>query len=278
MIYVTTQATVESEQGSLDYPRIAYHNLARDADLLASSEADNYPADSVQSPDTFEYWRPTALPATLRFDLGASQAVSPPPNTVNYLAIAAHNLGSKGCSVKVQYSTNGSNFTDASDVATPSDDSAILLLFPGRQERYIRLYVDGVVSPTEIPTIGVVYLGNVLVMPRMLYGGHAPMTLNRDTVLYRAMSEGGQFLAQGIRRKGFSGSASFRYLSASWYRTYFDPFVESARQYPYFFAWRPSDYPSEMVYAWTDEDIRPSNMGIRDFMQVGWKMKGFGNE
>jgi len=61
-------------------------------------------------------------------------------------------------------------------------------------------------------------------------------------------------------------------------RSDFDPFVRSARQYPFFFAWRPQTFPLEVGYVWVEEDIRPVNMGRNTFMQVGWEMQGVGNE
>jgi hypothetical protein len=121
-------------------------------------------------------------------------------------------------------------------------------------------------------------MGRILTMQRSIYGGHAPITMSRETVLHQSLSRGGQFLGQGIRRVGLVGQASFRYLTPAWVRSDFDPFVRAARQYPFFWSWKPGDYPDEVAYAWCGEDIRPSNQGVREFMQVGWAMSGYDSE
>jgi hypothetical protein len=90
-------------------------------------------------------------------------------------------------------------------------------------------------------------------------------------------SERGQWLGRSIIRGGSAGSWSWRHLKADWYRTYFDPFVESARTQPFFIAWRPETYPVA-AYCWTEGDITPSNMGVKDFMQVTLEAEGLAIE
>lgn len=269
-----TTANLETQTDSLDKARIGYHNIARDGTLVASSEDADFPADAAQRPDTHEYWKPTALPATWRIDAGSAVAV-------DYMAIAEHNLGTKGCSVKAQYSADNSTWYDASDAFTPDtgDDSPIVLLFSPQLARYWRLYISGTGSPaTDIPHLAVIYMGRILTMQRSIYGGHTPMDLSRDTEMRSSRAIGGAFLGQSYERHGQMGAASFRYIEPEWYRENFDPFVQDARRYPFFFAWRPSDFPESVAYVWTKEDIRPSNMGVRGFMQVAWNMEGIGAE
>jgi hypothetical protein len=113
-------------------------------------------------------------------------------------------------------------------------------------------------------------------MQRGLYGGHSPINLSRVTVSRSNRSEGGQFLGRYIVRSGFKTSAEWGHLTASWYRENFDPFVESATQYPFFFAWRPETFPDEVAYCWTDGDIQPANMGIKTLMSVGININAAG--
>jgi hypothetical protein len=278
-VHIYQQATVLTEQGSLDLARILYTNhldAVRNTpapSVSASTEASGFPADAVQRPDTYEFWKPTAISAWVRASFGSAKSF-------NAVGIAAHTLGSSACNVKAQHSANGSVWSDASDVFAPSDDTAILLLFPQVSNSWFRLLIDSQQSPSgsTMPTIGSIYVGNVLVMQRPVYSGVSPITLSRDTMLQRALSDGGQFVGQNIRRVGYKAALSFRHLTSAWYRANFDPFVEAARQYPFFCAWRPSDFPNENVYAWCTDDIAPSNMGIQSYMQVSFKIFGYGNE
>lgn len=264
MIFITTPSTVESQQGPLKHARIGYHNPS--GTIVASTEATDFPAAAANNDDTFEFWKPTAVPATWRKDFGAAI-------DVNYCGIAAHNLAKVGASLQVQYSTNDSTWNNASDVHTPTDDSDILCLFPFQNARYWRVNIT-----TAIPTIAHIRFGSVLTMQRGLYRGHSPITLSRETVIRPAISEGGQWLGRSILRGGFIGSAEWRNLTATWYRANFDPFVKEARSHPFFFAWRPYEFLSEIAYVWVNDDITPVNAGPRDFMSVGFQMRGTGGQ
>jgi hypothetical protein len=267
---IYTNAFLLSEaatQQPLSNARIGYQTWTRDLDpsaVTASSETEDGPADAPLRPDTYEYWEPETLPATWVVDLGQLRAV-------DYVGIVGR---FNGCSVEVETSPDGDASTYqplASDV-NPGTDAPLMFLDDSRQARYVRISLAG----SAAPQIAVVYAGEVLEMQRSLYAGHTPIVLSRNTELHHSMSRGGQFLGQGIRSMGVEGAASFKYLTAEWYREYFDPFVLSARQRPYFFAWRPEDFPNEVAYVWTDKDIAPRNMGTRDFMEVSWKMQGIG--
>jgi hypothetical protein len=261
----------------LTHARIGYQTWTRDLAAVAvtvSSEDAEGPKDAPLRPDTYEFWAPTALPATWTVDLGAGR-------DLDYVGLV-HTLGSAGCAVLVETS-DGSQagspleqvWTTFASEISPGSDDPLLFLDDSVTARYLRLTITG---GSTMPTIAVVYAGEVLAMPRPLWAGHAPMNLARETLLTRNLSRGGQFLGQSFVRHGQVGAAAWRHLEPDWYRASFDPFVEAARQYPFFFAWRPADYPLEVAYAWALADIRPSNMGVRDFVQVGFDLHGIGHE
>lgn len=262
----------------LTHARIGYQTWLRDLDaddVVASSAAEGAPADAILRPGHDEFWEPTALPATLVFDLGTGR-------DVDYAGIAGHTLGSSGCAVMVETSDGSFTGSPSEQVwvvigsgTAPGNDDPLVFLGGSRVCRYVRMTITG---GSVMPRICVLYAGVALAMPRPIYGGHTPMNLARNTELYRGLSKGGQFLAQSFRSNGTTGSASWKHLEPDWYRTYFDPFVQAARSYPFFFAWRPASYPREAGYAWCPEDIKPSNMGVRQLMQVGFSMQGEGHE
>ncbi len=156
----------------------------------------------------------------------------------------------------------------------PGDDAPILFLDTARSAQYVRIGLTG----STVPRIAVIRAGVALAMTRPIYAGVTPILFQRRTVKKASVSRGGQFLGQSIRRHGITGSVSFRHLQAAWMRTTFDQFVRSARSYPYFIAWRPQTFPNEVGYVWTEDDIRPDNMGTRDLMQVSWSYEGIGHD
>lgn len=244
----------------LNHARIGYQTLTRGAVVTASSEVAGWPASATANPMTYERWRPTAVPAWVSYDAGAAVEV-------DYLGIASHNLGSSGATIVLQYSANGSSWSTVETVEV-ADDRTIMLLFAPVTARYWRLRVLDAVA-----TVGVVYLGRVLEMQRGLYGGHSPGTLSRQTDIMPNRSEGGQFLGRSIIREGYATSYEWDNLTAAWYRKWFDPFVKSARKYPFFIAWYPLKFPDEVLYAWCTDDIRPRNQGQRDLMAVGFAVE-----
>lgn len=239
--------------------RIGYRTIVPDATVTASSEAPDFPASAVAHPLTYERWRPTAAPAELLIDAGGWV-------DVDYVAIAAHTIGSADATVVIAHSQDGEDWTDAM-VIDPDSDNAIMALFEQVTARYWRIQIS------EVAEIGVVYIGRALVMQRGIYGGHSPGTLSRQTEISPTRSVTGQFLGRSIVRQGFNTSYEWSNLTAGWYRQEFDPFVEAALRRPFFIAWKPDRFPDEVLYAWCNDDIQPSNMGKRDLMQVGFAVE-----
>jgi len=250
----------------LSHSRIGHQTYTRSGTATASSAQADFPADAPLNELTYEFWRPTALPATWTLDAGSSVSA-------NYFGIAAHTLGTSANTVTIQGSSDDITYTDI-DSITPSDNSPIMFLFAGVSYRYWRLSITGSI----IPSIGVVYVGTALEMLRPCYGGLTPISLSRDTVIRPNRSEGGQWLGRSVIRSGSSMRVGYTNLDNNWVRTTFKEFIEDAVLYPFFFAWRPDNYPDDVGYVWVADDIKPSNMGRNSLMQVSFDMTGLSSE
>jgi hypothetical protein len=249
----------------LSHSRIGIDSITRNGLATASSEAAGFPAGAAANPLTYEFWRATSLPATWKVDAGAAKEVS-------YVGIAAHTLGTSNCTVTVQYSTDDSNWVTM-DSHTPLDNSAIMFLFAPTTARYWRLSISGAV----VPSVGVVYIGKALEMERACFAGLVPINFSRDTVIRPNRSEGGQWLGRSVIRQGSSMGVAYKHLTYDWYKDNFDPFVEDAIVYPFFFGWRPDGYPESVGYVWVSDDIKPSTMGIKSLLEVSFEMQGIEN-
>lgn len=249
-----------------NHARICYQTYTRGVIPTASSTASGFFASAMSNALTYEFWSPSASPATLTYDLGSSKSM-------DYFALGAHTFGSTGATVTIEVSLDDVSYSEIT-TTSPADDQAILVLLDEQiSTRYVRLSVS---YTGAAPKIAVMYCGLALKIQRGIYGGHSPVTLSRDTDLYPQASVSGQWIGRSIVSQGFKSSASWKNLTAAWYRANFDPFVVSARRYPFFFAWRPYDLPLEVALCWTTGDITPSNMGIRDLMEVGINFQGYG--
>lgn len=243
-----------------------YKTFVTASNITVSTQAADFPGSSLANPLTAERWKPTAVPATVTIDVG--EAVD-----ADYIGMASHTFHQNGCVVTAQYSADGATWTDIDQIA-PGDGKPIMFIFGTITARYWRLYITG----TSVPSLGVLYIGTLLVSQRGIYGGHTPITMGRNTKIIRNKTEGGQFAGISQIREGVSTTIELKHLTARWYRDEFEPFVIAARARPFFFAWRNQEFPQEVGYVWTTGDIVPSNMGIRDLMQVSFTVEGFSDE
>ena len=255
----------------LTHPRIGYENLLRGDDCtISTSSADiDHEGESVITGLTWDYWKPTATPAIIAFTFDEAK-------DVDYCGIAAHTLDTTGCAIELQYLDSSSPAAWVSlGIVQPqptNGNGVIMFLFDEVSSNIWRLIITG---GTAEPVLGVVYLGKTLEVERRLYGGHTPITLSKKTTIKPNKSEGGQWLGRSIVREGAGTDIALKNLTAAWVRQYFQPFMEAARSYPFFWAWRPGDYPDEIGYVWTNQDITPSNQGQADLMQVSFSVDGY---
>jgi len=252
----------------LNHARVCHDTIARitGAVITGSTETAGFPDDAAANSLTYDRWLPTALPATWQIDALTAQAV-------DYIAIASHALFDGGITVFAESSTNGSAW-DTEDSQTPTDNSPIVFLFAEKSRRYWRIRMTG----TTPQPVGVVYIGKALNMARPNYGGHSPFSLSRTTKSQSTRSVEGQFLGKRLVQTGFATSFAWTNLAAAWYRTNFDPFVEDATQFPFFIGWNPSQFPEDVGYVWLNGNVSPTNMGVRDLMQVSINVTGLGIE
>ena len=266
-------STTAAEQ-SLKYPRFGYANVLRQSDctITASTEDGDNDGESVINGLTYDFWEPTAVPATLTFEF--SEAV-----TADYCGIAGHTLTETGNQVELEYwdGLSPGSWVSLGSVLPGSENGnkTIMFIFDEVTSSKFRITLSGGTG-TTMPSVAVVNIGSVLVSQRMIYGGHTPITLSKNTVIRPQSSENGQFLGRSIIREGASTTIALDNLTAPWVRSDFYPFMESARVYPFFFAWRPTvTYADEVAYVWTNGDISVTNKGQANLMTTSFKVEGY---
>jgi hypothetical protein len=265
MSILMTPAYLAATAIPLHHARIGWMNLARGEVLDASStHADSFLYAPV-SDQTWEWWQANNVPAWWSVTFTT-------PHVVNYVGIAAHELGSYGNTVQVQYDAGG-GWVDVPDaVLTPADDGAILIIFEDIIADAVRIYITG---GTAAPRISVINVGKILEMVRPVkWMGHVPARFNRDYDKRPTVSERGQRLGASLIKYGLQASYSVANISEAWARNVFDLFIVNCMTYGYFISWRPDQFPDEVYYGWTDKPIVPSNSvgGITRLMAVDWNM------
>jgi hypothetical protein len=248
----------------LDHPRACIENLLQPGSVSASSYvSDEFHPENVIDGNTFDWWRPTAMPAWVGGLTAAAE-------DVDFVGIAAHTLGSDGCTAVLQYN-NGSGWIDCHDPVTPIDDDVLMVFFDTVFSSLFRLYVSG----GSAPSIGVLYVGRAFVFPQKFYVGYTPITFDTRTEFKRNVSDGGYDLGRTIMRDGVANSFTVSHLPAQWVRSQLVPALDIMDTQPFFFAWRPGTYPTEVAYVWT-QGSRPSpiNSGPGSLMSVSFDVRG----
>ena len=259
---------------SLKSPRIGYENRLRDTGLVVTTSTAETDAEgeSVINGLTWDFWQPTAVPGTITFTF--SEAI-----TADYCGVAGHTLTETGNDIELQYwdGLSPGSFVSLGSVLPGNEtgNKTILFLFDSVSSAIWRLIVDGGTT-TTMPVLGAVSIGTSLVVERNIYGGHTPITLSKNTVIRPQTSEGGQFLGRSIIREGASTTITLNNLTAPWVRSDFFPFMESARSFPFFFAWRATAaFADEVAYCWTNTDIKVTNNGQANLMNTSFSVEGF---
>lgn len=248
----------------LNYARIGIDNtVSIISGATASATSDDVGSSNMLTPSTYDKWRPVLDPSDATL-IGASKLC-------NYVGIAAHNLGTEGATLVVEVS-NGGATTEIFNGVVLSDRPIYIRFTESLNDR---VFIN--ISGSTVAEVGVVYLGKELEMMRPNYSGYTPVTLSSKDVFTPQVSDGGQFLGKQLVRKGFATEINFRHLTYSWYEENFQPFVISAKALPYFWAWNLLEHPNEIAYGWTNENIKPTLMGVRDWLEVSFNIDAHGN-
>ena len=237
---------------------IGYQNLLVSSSVTGDTSATS---DLAILPNTFERWRPDNLAVTARFDLATS-------STVNFVAIAAHNLS--GQEISIEYSTTDGGALTVIESITPTSNEPFMITFDDIEAREIAI----VATFAGDREIGVISAGEYLQMPYPIYGGHKPIDLSNQTTYQTNTSDSGQFLGRNVIRRGVSTSYNFKHLSEDFVYGDFSLFKSSAVENPFFIKWRPDRYETT-AYGFTTKDISIKNMGgANSLMEASFTMRG----
>lgn len=234
-------------------PTILYRNFVTAAGITATSEEDDYPASNLANPLTHSSarWLATST-ASQQLDFVISA------DTINCIGVAGHNWGTAEIGVTVEVFADG-NWVEIHD-GMPANDSPLMWHFEDYAATDARITLATGNAPAYA---AVVSIGPALVVPRRIWLGHTPITMGVTTDVVTGMSEANDFLGRIVLGEFTGTGIDFKNLKPDWYRANFDPFVKAAKTLPFFFAWRPVDYPNEVGFCWLTNNPKPVNQRKR---------------
>jgi hypothetical protein len=196
----------------------------------------------------------------------AHNAVEP----IDYVGIAGHNFGSAGIPVSIE-GDDGGGFVELVSDSIPAGDGPLLFRFVPLSLQAVRIRMQSGLVP---PIAAVVYVGRLLVLQRRIYVGHRPLQDNERANITTGRSEGGQFLGRIVLGAFNEGSINQQNVTPEFYRASVRPWRKAGVTIPFFFAWRPGDYPEEAAYVWGTNDMEVSNQHPNGMMQFSLSVQG----
>lgn len=265
-IIVASSLVLFAEYG-LNNPFFGYQSFVTAGGIAADSEDADYPASNLANVLTFSdaEWRSASTAAqNIEFTIADT-------DPCDYAAIAGHNFGTAGISIKWQV-YDGSTWNDVTSEQVVDDDTPLIFRFEAQPVNPgIRLVLG---AGSEAPRAAVIYIGPSLVAQRRIYVGHAPLKMARNTEVLAGMSEAADFLGRVVIGEHLGTTIDLKNLTPAWYRSYFDPFLVAAKTRPFFFAWRPEDYPDEVGFCWLTNKPKPVNQRNNGMMSVQLQVSG----
>jgi len=244
----------------LNHARILY------APIAGTVTADGTNGALATNDFTFQRWSCGVTPSNWTIVTAADASV-------DTVFIAAHSLA--GTTVAVQTSaTVGGAFTTRATV-NPTDNSAIAVMFNNAGAPYVIRELRLVVTGGAAAGLGIIRAGVALQMQRPVFGGISPIGLSRIVETRHGISETGQWLGRTVQRQATRTSMPWKHLTSSWYRSDFEPFALTLPQKPFGLIQNALRMPESVAWCWTDQPPAPSNMGIRDFMEVTLDVTGY---
>lgn len=262
-----------------DTPIIGYDNLLPASTVEATTEDDGYPALNLANPITHLRWRSAAgSPSSEEYiTVTFNPNVSTP--LIDYLAIARHNLGSSQAIVSVEAAESevGSpgDWTEIVSERLLPDDGAAIFRFDKSAYFAVRLRIqESQAAEPATPYIGVMYVGELLLLQRRIHTGHTPINYGRRQNIVNNRTINGDFAGRVILSRALETQVSLKNLTPDWYRQYMEPFLLDAQNNPFFFAWRPGTYPNEAGFCWLADDPQPVNQLSNGMMQIDLSLEG----
>lgn len=272
-IYISNSLYINGGLGddfNANNPIIGYHSVLTPDDITVTGTSSVRPPINAWTPDTALVWEGQAYSGASATLTQYLDLANPNQSEVDYIAIGRHNFYTGGYTYTVQASADGVSWDNVTSPNSVGTNDAIIHYFNVRNNPYFRIKITRTGTDIPAPIIGHVKLGVALVLQRRIYVGHRPATLAKNVKKTIYGSESGQYLGQIVHRSYYTSEINQENNSPLFVRTKIVPFINhvnghtvTANTSPatFFFAWRPSDYPSEVIYGWTSDNIQPENKG-----------------
>jgi hypothetical protein len=255
---------------SLDHPIIGWSNAATSSNITATSSHSDHPALNMSNPATHLFWRASGDSPAPTYQYITITGYS---DNFDYAAIARHNLGTLQIPISIGYMDTSSPpaFVQLISDTILADDGPALFRFTEQTlpNLTIRLQAGSLAAQ-----IAVTYCGKLLVLPRKVYQGYAPISHARIAKVTNGRSEAGNFLGRIVTQEFVKDTMPLSLIDPTYFRDHIAAFLIDSKERPFFIAWRPQTYPLEVGYCHMTNDPQPVNEAPSGLIAMQLEMTG----
>jgi hypothetical protein len=221
---------------------ILHDNIIEGITPTVSDEVTGYEGVNVSNWLLYNSWKAgTTGTVTLTYDMTTT-------GTADCFAAYGHNLGTEGCTIKVEYSTDDITYADAFTAITPTSDEVLFIEFTTQTKRYWRVSIG---TSTADSLVSVIAFGAATTLPKGQYDGYRPPLRGAVKSIVN-VSSSGNFLGKSVTPKPMASEITQKNVTQSFVRGDWATFRTHADTKPFFFSWDENNYSGETVYAWAD--------------------------
>ena len=277
---------------TLDNPILCYSSFYSPEQITSTTNTGGVPSatnppSNLWNPDTYSFWEGQGLspgPLTLHEEYIEIDNIN--DDTFNYIALAGHNLSDilidsdANATIIISPEVSSDGFVWSSidfglfvqDITT---NDPIVFYFDDETANYVRIRICcDQVTAVNAPRIAHLKAGQATVLQRREFSGVASGNLYKVLRRTQSMSENGQYLGQIILSDKRSMSVNQKNNTPVFIRNNIKPFIDHTQGLPqiaggsdttFFYSWRPTSYPDDVLYGWTMDTITPQHQGGDSF-------------
>ena len=269
-------------------PLVFWHYTIGPGGFASTDAEPGFPASNLWSADTFTFWQSTDVSnTTIKNVVFESEGDAP----INYVMFTGTNFsnfsfGTRDGEVFISKSPNGTDWTFISGTDTEFiGDGTVIVYFDEETGPFFRVQlVPSSATSSEFMTVSHLRAGTATVLARPMYVGQSPSDRTVSRISNR--SDSGKYLGDTVISDVRSYSISQDNTKPQFVRDFVVPFLKHARCIgtmgfgpcgSFGFAWRPEDYPDEVLYCHPPDSLDWPNNSKRNG-NMAWSINGAAEE
>lgn len=236
---VLSPSLVLSATPGLDNPSFLWRSIVTVSNVAATYASADYPVSNLANPATHLKWLSTST--AVQYLTVTTGSADP----IDAVGIAGHNFGTAEIAVSIEGNT-GSGWSELVAPVIPADDAPLMFRVTSSSFTAIRVKLA---AGSDEPFAAVLSVGKLLVSPMRIAAPYTPINMGRVLDAVDGISISGNYLGGVVLGEHRAGNIPIQFIDSDWYRANMDIFIaQAARREPFFFAWSPVTYPTEVGY------------------------------